>query len=263
MRNFYVSLPSNTPGMSNTTSSFRVHLAEEISLDSGWEVALVEFQYPFSWYNVNDELEYKMRKNQIKVFRSDKETCNIDVPVGFYENIDSLLGAIMLGLTQVNLFEGKQTFDMSRYLWFDLDFLRQKVVMKGNANDKVLGIQLSTHLQYILGFESPFLYCKKQTTAKYPPDVGGGSSALYLYCDVIQPQLVGDKREQLLRIIPVSGSYGNVIGCRFIDAHYVPVLKSKFSSIEISIKSDVNTPIAFQFGKSVVKLHFRKRILSL
>ena len=54
---FYLTLPSNSsmeyfPG--NTLTSFKTKLAQPIELTGEWEVALSEFQYPRSWYNLRD-----------------------------------------------------------------------------------------------------------------------------------------------------------------------------------------------------------------
>ena len=63
----------------------------------------------------------------------------------------------------------------------------------------------------------------------------------------------------MLRIVPISGNFGEIVEKTFVAPHYVPILKKVFSSIDISIKTDQDRPFAFQFGKSIVKLHFRKR----
>ncbi len=54
---FYLTLPSNSsmeyfPG--NTLTNFKTKLAQPIELTGEWEVALSEFQYSRSWYNLRD-----------------------------------------------------------------------------------------------------------------------------------------------------------------------------------------------------------------
>lgn len=99
---------------------------------------------------------------------------------------------------------------------------------------------------------------EREQPAQYPFDLRAGIDSLYIYCDIILPQLVGNTREQLLRIVAVTGEFGEIIDSVFVSPHYVPVLKKQFSTVDISIKTDRNRPIAFQFGKTIVKLHFRK-----
>src|ERR1043165_9241442 len=55
---FYVVLPSNSSDSAqlfpeNRPSSFRIKLAQPISLFGNWEVGVAEIHMPFSWYNVD------------------------------------------------------------------------------------------------------------------------------------------------------------------------------------------------------------------
>ena len=122
--------------------------------------------------------------------------------------------------------------------------------------DAIGYVMFSKKLQYMLGFEDKFLNNKKMM-AKYPPDMRGGVESLYVYCDVIENQFIGDTRAPLLRIVPVRGHYNEIIGEVYTSPHYVPVLKKEF---EISIKTDRDELVPFQFGKAIVKLHFRRRL---
>ena len=110
---------------------------------------------------------------------------------------------------------------------------------------------------YMLGFETNYLL--GTTVAKHSPDLRGGIDSLYVYCDICEPQIVGNTMERLLRIIPVKGTYGDIVMETFPLPHYINVLHKSFSTINVSIKSDTDSPIPFSFGKCVVKLHFRKK----
>ncbi|KAL3088374.1 hypothetical protein niasHT_028727 [Heterodera trifolii] len=52
MDEFYIVLPSNTPGSANTTSNFTVRLPHTLELDSNWTVALASIIYPYSFPSV-------------------------------------------------------------------------------------------------------------------------------------------------------------------------------------------------------------------
>ena len=119
-------------------------------------------------------------------------------------------------------------------------------------------ITLSEHLAYMLGFKSPFLE-KQITMGQYPPDMRGGIDSLFVYCDIVSPQVVGDSMQHLLRILPVGGKYGDIINHVFVSPHYMDVLQKDFSSISISIKTDRDLPVPFKFGKTILKLHFRRK----
>jgi hypothetical protein len=54
---FYLTLPSNSSFdyfPDNTLTHYMTKLPETISLDGEWEVGLVEFQYPHTWYNLRE-----------------------------------------------------------------------------------------------------------------------------------------------------------------------------------------------------------------
>ena len=112
-------------------------------------------------------------------------------------------------------------------------------------------------MQYMLGFKEKVF--SKTTVAEYPPDLRAGIDNLYVYCDLCQPQIVGDTMEPLLRILPVIGNYGDVIHRVFSAPHYIGVLHRDFSAVRISIKTDRNENVPFAFGKTVAKLHFRRK----
>ena len=288
MQDFYVTLPSNTPEKRNSTSNFRVRLPEEIQLTGGaWEVALVEIQFPCSWNNVTDEYEdgvtynelihSTLKQNEIEVELDSGHQICIQVKPGYYKGIKDLLNAIANELDNSRLLNEPPTdnpkegvmlsseparFDLSYDLEFQHDEEYNKVYVHASiVSYGIRYIKLSQLLRYMLGFESAHLPgdTGKKVYAKYPPDMRAGIESLYIYADIVEPQLVGNKRAQVLRIVPISGSFGDIVDRSFDTPHYVPVLKKTFSTIEISIKTDQDKPFAFQFGKAVVKLHFRKR----
>ena len=268
MQDFYISLPSNTVGDSsrreNSSAHFRVQLSEEIHLpfDETWEVALVELQYPFSWFNITDDavpanqgFQELNSQNQFDVLFVDKSFGpRLSIPPAHYKDIQAVTAAIYRLLKECDI------EDLSRYVGFEWDESINRVVFNtAKDNEKVKGVVFSPHLQYLLGFGNLVVHAKEDRfIAKYPPDLRAGIDALYVYCDLVQPQLVGNRREKLLRIVPVKGKYGEIVGNTFTAPHYVPVLDKQFSTIEVSIKTDMNKPFAFQYGKTVVKLHFRK-----
>jgi hypothetical protein len=81
---------------------------------------------------------------------------------------------------------------------------------------------------------------------------------LYVYCDIIDYQLVGDVHAQLLRCcntVSVSDSYVHLI---YDSPHYIKVTNNYVSDINISIFLDNGDIVKFKSGKKLfVKLHFR------
>jgi hypothetical protein len=92
-----------------------------------------------------------------------------------------------------------------------------------------------------------------------PPDLRAGLYSMYVYCDVVAPQVVGNVNAPLLRVVNVQGSHTDIVDKVFTNPHYVPVLKREFESIEINISDDAGVPVNFKYGKIFVKLHFKKQ----
>lgn len=129
---------------------------------------------------------------------------------------------------------------------------------------KVIGtVALGKHLQYMLGLDDATeqlrIFDQPETHALYPVDLRTGFYALYIYCDLVESQILGNTLVQLLRIVPTEGNYGDIINTTFHSPHYISVLKKHFNSVQISIKDDQNQLVPFDFGKSILKLHFRKK----
>ena len=44
-----------------------------------------------------------------------------------------------------------------------------------------------------------------KTVGKFPTDLSGGCNAIFLYCDLVQNEPLGDTQSALLRAIPLNG----------------------------------------------------------
>ena len=86
---------------------------------------------------------------------------------------------------------------------------------------------------------------------------------MFVYCDILENQIVGNALVPLLRVVPIDGKHDDVVVKSYDFPHYVPVSKQEFNTIEINIKDDADRIIPFRYGKVVVKLHFRRRKLIL
>lgn len=276
---FYVNLPSNTQTNANdvwrqnTTSQFRVRLPREIRLVGEWQVALAEVQYPHSWDNITyDADDSTGSENSVifakidgrrKVYYSSVDAGHYDTAEGLVQAIEYskktvvrvLRNKIELATTEeekADLEEGVEMFDPKIELEFNKK--RRRAAATG---DGTWIIVMSHKIQYILGFNEKII--KAGDIARYAPDVRGGIDSLYVYSDICEPQIVGNSLEQVLRIVPVHGEYGDMVDKVFVSPHYITVLKKSFSTIDINIKTDTNKPVPFSFGKCVLKLHFRKK----
>ena len=99
-----------------------------------------------------------------------------------------------------------------------------------------------------------------KSKADRPADINAGHTSFYVLMDLLEPQYVGDTRAKLLRAvgIPTNVKFGEQILINYDNPHYIPILTNEFENIEIDIKDDTNERVSFMFGRTRVKLHFRK-----
>jgi hypothetical protein len=250
---FYITLPSNSK-QSNTTSFFETTLPQQISLEGNWECALVELIYPNNWDNVTTD------QNVVKFFDVKNNTRQIvKIPTARYESVTDLIQSINDCIVSVGRRE-KVNYAESISLYFN-NLKRSVQVTLQNAN--VVNFTFSDHIAYMLGFiPEQFKVSdpgdKTVIVAHHPPDILGGMHYLYIYCDILQPQIVGNTLAPLLGVVNVEGQYMQIVNRTYVAPHYIPVLKKCFNTIEINIKDDQNEFIKFGFGKTILKLHFKK-----
>ena len=91
-------------------------------------------------------------------------------------------------------------------------------------------------------------------------DVNNGFYGMYVYCDIVQNQLVGYVSAPLLRVVPLQMygvTQGDMIVHTFNTPHYVPVKTKHFEVIHVDIRKDNGENVPFQHGKVTIALHFR------
>jgi len=277
MNQFYALLPSNTPEFGNKSNDFKVRLPHTINLEGDWEVALVEFVYTYSWNNIQGITEATgLKDNGIYYEFVNGTVREVLIPPTNYETINDLLGTIQEEtmkdgkLLQHKVQHEKLTNpkikddDPRLYLGmggggiWKFNYVTKRVIFEIPTNI-LRNVKLSRKLQYMMGFEKADLY-NKINVAEHALDLKGAYDTLYVYCSIIENQIVGNTKVPLLRSVNnTSGNIGELVERMYNFPYYVPVLNKELSVIEISIKGDDNKPIPFEFGKTIVKLHFRKR----
>lgn len=269
---FYVTLPCNAslatfPG--NKISNYTTSLARTMNLKGEWEVGLIEFEYPTSWYTFNEEdaifildngikhiTDHPAAGKEIEIFiNGDQKTSNVlyRIKSGYYDDIVFLIREI-----NANLPSGVS---------FGFDHVKNKVFLKGPPKTS---LKFFGKLAIILGLK-PGIAIETippthdshgigHTSVMYAPhqaDINGGFYTMYIYTDIIEYQSVGDYHVPLLRCVHIDGENNKIINIRYDRPHYVPVNKSSITEISIQVKDDQNQDISFSYGKVCAKLHFR------
>lgn len=244
----------------NTLANFKTHLAHKLDLGKAgdWEVGLSEIQYPRNWINFPGKDEWdiivcskipspdNLLKLEGKLQPSDCETkAQLTIHPGFYRSVPDLLEVINIRIAS-----------HMRMRWEHFGN-RVKVIIKPHK-----ALFLSERLQKLLGLGKR-LYSRTDRDAvirgefvsTYLPDY----SNMYVYSNLAQHRPVGDTEAPLLRIVPVSGHYGNFNAHICEDVHFVPATGGETGTVEIDIRDDLGQPIAFESGKLVVVLQLRKK----
>lgn len=82
---------------------------------------------------------------------------------------------------------------------------------------------------------------------------------MYVYCDIVEPQVVGSNALKLLRVVPREGEkVQEQTRWEPIRAEYLKLSKKHFDTIDIHIQTPLGTAMPFLNGKYILKLHFRK-----
>ena len=241
---FYLTLPSNSSAdafhKKNTQSEFKTQLPEPIDLQGDWEVGLAEIQYPSSWYNLPCDQFVRIG------------TLDIEIEEGYYHSFQDLFECINKQI--------KKKLNTKPGASVRFEYLPSKKVMVRN-NENVT-VTLSKAFGEMMGFQRfynaliRFFYISETVKSDFTADINQGKHHLYVYSDIVEPHVVGDVKVRLVRIVPVEK--GDIVTKQYENIQYFPVMIKKFNTIEINIKDDMNTPIAFNHGKTIVTLHFRK-----
>jgi hypothetical protein len=252
MSHFYITLPSDSSANyypDNTIARFVTKLPERIRLEGEYEMGLAEIIYPHTWYNVDNEDE-KYWVAAIGSGRNRMQT--VYLPSGYYESGSDIAAVLNREFSRL-VQDVKAEFSYSE----SIDRFSLSVQARGS---QIFG--MSEDLQRYMGFDLSTISLDPVsfgTMAKQAFDVNRGLNLLYVYCDVATHTIVGDTKTPLLRTCNVTGKHGEFVRHTYVQPHYVPVGRREFDSIEIAINNELGKPMPFEYGKSVVTLHFRRK----
>ena len=266
---FFISLPSNVieKKENNTIADFITNLPYPIKFDSTWEVGLSEISYPFSWYNI-------LSRQRVDVVDIDGKSYLLRpmfLEPGYYDDANKLadlIARMLAAYIDEDLVQSKPSIYHDGISHKFQCFLGIKKDTLEN-----LYLMFDSELSAMLGFRDvkgnelekyPKLKIENNFGAYWAPecfDFTAGIRELFVYSDVCDYSIVGNSSHQLLRTVktPYNYQYGQQFVVTYDRANYIPLSSSEISSIKVSIKDGMGNPIQFQFGRTVVTLHFRKK----
>lgn len=241
---FYVTLPSNASHdifPNNDSSNYTISLSHPIELQGPYEVALAEIMYCHTWNNIQStEGGYEILDHTYPT----NPPIYLKIPTGNYESIELIV-------KEMNALFKTVRIDITLYY----NSINKRISILGNAK---YSLKFDAPLAYMLGFEpGEWVKTAGKPKSKYPCDINGGQYNFFVYTNIVEAQHVGEYVVPLLRIVQKQGSYGDLITFSYNHLHYVPVNKQRVQDIQIELKTDLNSPIRFTYGKTICKLHFR------
>ena len=242
---FYLHLPSNSSldkFPKNTLTEYRVCFPWTISLTGDWEVALTNIHYPHSWNNVQGNFENRFYLRNPKL---DGMWEALIVPLGHYSSITDVIAKMNEVVDEDYRFKDD--------VQFSFDTLNRKVTIYLQNDTEVY----FSDVGQMLGFSSN-THISITSIAEREADLEQGFHNLYVYCDTIQAQFVGDALVPLLQIVPIEGADGQHVSKSFERPHYLPVSRREFETIKVNIKRDTGESVPFELGKVLLTLHFRQ-----
>ena len=250
---FHVTLPSDSSlnyYPNNTVAHYITKLSERIHLDGEYEVGLAEIIYPHSWFNVNNE----DGKYWIATWEAGTLRDKAYIRSGYYSDEN----AFMKHLTD----EAAQALGSDEELIarFVYDATSSKVTIEMKMRDTVRNLALSPSLKRFLGFTGSWVAIRTHSLiADETFEFNNDLSLMYVYCDIATYTAVGDTKAPLLRVCNVSGQHREIVRITYSHPYYIPLARRDFDTIEININDGLGQPMPFEFGKSVVTLHFRRK----
>ena len=269
---------------SNTQCCFNVKLPQKISLEKEhWEVALVEMIIPSQYKNItakesyfdlvtSDKLFYQevmdiKPKNLFNVTKigdnPSRWRIRIIFPPGCYSNGSHLVD-VMNDVLQSLFSSIWQKKGQKLEIRYVEHMNRPKILFHHIKNTAITFAP--TLYQKMGGHASEDIFVVPNSLNDFPynTNLDIGFNQVFIYSDIVEYSIVGHIQAPLLRVVPFK-SFNNVkssnqhIHHEFLNLHYLPIAKSEFDTIGINIRGDLGDTIQFVSGKSMVKLHFRKR----
>ena len=208
--------------------------------------------------------DIKLEERKIKSLTAPNsiDLIHVKFPRGHYKSAQQLAAFLVdqVNKTYVEELKPIDQVKNKKLLRFEYDEIRNQISFQSDYHLATL-IFYRDELPRMLGIRMPihgYNYHKfpllLEVKAVNEP-VLTKSLSLYVYCDFVAHQVVGDTLAPILRAVPIRGEIGAET---FIRPYYVPVTKGYISTVEIKIYGDLGNEIQFQSGTVILILHLRK-----
>ena len=247
---FYITLPSNGSQKyfpENRIANYKIKLPYKLKTPAeDFELALTEFSYICSIQSLTGN----GNDNLIRI--SGQKNGVIHLPLIHYKNIHHLMHEIN------NSFEKLEIPCAILH-----SMVKPRICLQVGGGYK---IKFSTKLSEIIGFDGKTEFSadvlQKESAlfySKFRPDIHGGRYHMFIYCDIVESQIVGSSMVPLLRMVNITGEEGKAVTQTFSCPFYLPVSRSEFDVISIILCDEFGIEIPIDKGQVTLTLHFREK----
>ena len=192
---FYLTLPNNSSlgdFPDNKTTSYRVKLPQTIDLERNWEGGLYSVSYPNTWYTLQDG-------SDTHIFYADKSGVfkQAIIDYGYYHSMQDLVKVVNKALAK----------NVNDNIKLTYNAVNRKATAQLTGTNSAYLVECPLSLRY---GDNDLKIVTKTTVSPYVTDLTVVSTS-YVYCNIVEPQVVGDTNVQLLKSIPAEGKFGEVI----------------------------------------------------
>lgn len=255
----------------NSISSFTTHLNDEIIFNDNDDIGLVSLTFQKNWYTFDQDQNVEMRCDpDADVAKPDKLPF---IPLGFYKNVDDVLKLLVKIFEDVYKPLGYETVPSLRF-----DERTQKIAIKPALWKKSFALPVfDKELAQFLGFSSFDEYrfleqlnvwkkMKNETGSfeVFAPeviDLTVNRPCLYLYCNLVQPNLVANRRLRLLQRISVPNvEFGSVVNITFDEIQYKKAVAGRHRLVHIDLCDHTGRIVRFRAGRLSLTLAKRTQL---
>jgi hypothetical protein len=248
MSDFYLTLLSNASMdiyPNNTTSGFNVHLPKTITLEGRWCLAVTEIHYQYNFLNVTT--------GHNKTFiNTNGRQYECQIPNGYYDKIEDII-------SELNQYAGAAIPDGD---FLELDESTKNVGFTPIGLKHIQDIQFENRLALILGYAPNSSIKPHFLKTILPGDPSRGvPDEMFIYCNIVEPQIVGDEMARIVRIVNIpkkDAFFGQPLHHEYQRLQYIDVAKKQFDTISIELRDKTGAFMAFESGTVTMVIHFKK-----
>ena len=243
---FYITLPNDSSkDFENNPSKYTTRLPRWIQLNGEWEIGLHSIAY--TQWNIVRHLDKPISftypdkvNNNGKSGRMKKH----------YITIHEYITSIKKSLEEAHVTDNEIKFELE---------LNGKVTITLSSGYKVC---LRREQAIVLGFmtfedSAEVKEISKSETGSHVANLHRETN-IHVYCDIAQPQIVGDKTVPLLGIVPCEKTTETYETLYVVENMcYIPIQTKSFQKIKILLRSSTNESIPFEHGRASVTLHLK------